>query len=565
MPQPDWDVVIREIRDLQTRMALLESRLGPAAEASPALETAPPLVAAEPPPRISTGNLLPVIGRTLLGLAGAYLLRALTESGTLSMRAGVAVGLVYAVVWLVWAARTPAGQRVETALHGLTSVLVLAPLLYEAVARFHAVSTWTAGAILLAFTVFGLAVSWRKNLLIVATFATLAGLGTSAALLVATHDALPFTYVLLAIAAAVEVSACLDHWLSERWLSATAADLAVLFCTWLVTNPRGLPEAYAPIPHGALLGAQVALLGIYLAGTIVRTLLRGFTFTGFETAQCAVAFVISLGGGMRLAQTDPGVGPALAILCISCAAACYLVSFRVLDHGGSHGRNFYTYSTFGFLLALAGTRMLFSGAVAAAAWAILAVACVWLGRVFGRFVLQLHGGIYLVVGLAAAGALQEAAGLLLASRAWPYGSEWPLVGGLAVVALCYALARHVDGPLRVAEAGLLVWLAGALLAGILTFGYHWAFGGTASHAYCATLRTAVISLGALSLAWAGSQWNRVEFSRLVYPVMALGAWRVIAIDLHQDRTTALFLSLLLYGAALILLPRIAASRISERV
>jgi hypothetical protein len=371
--------------------------------------------------------------------------------------------------------------------------------------------------------------------------------------------------VLLAIAAAVEASACLNHWLSERFLAAGAADLAVLLCTWLVTNPRGLPEAYAPIPNGALLGAQIALLGIYLASTIVRTLLRGFTFTGFETAQCAAAFAVALGGGMRLAQTDPGVGPALAILCVACAAACYLVSFRVLDHGGAHGRNFYTYSTFGFLLALAGTRMLFSGAAAAIAWAVLAIACVWSGRVFGRFTLQVHGGIYLLVGLAAAGALEEAAGLLLASRAWPLGAEWPLLGGLVVAATCYALARHVEGPLRIAEAGLLVWLAGALLAGILTFGYHSVFGGAASHAYCATLRTAVISLGALSLAWGGAHWKRIEFSRLVYPVMALGAWRVIGIDLHQDRTTALFLSLFLYGATLVLLPRIGGVKAPERV
>ena len=558
MSQPDWDVVVRELRDLQSRVALLESRLGFAAEAQPAVElssAAPAVATAEPR---AHGNLLPVIGRALLGLAGAYLLRALTESGTLSMRAGVAVGLVYAVIWLVLAARTPAALRIETTLHGLTSVLVLAPLVYEATARFHTISTWTAAALLLGFTVFGLAVSWRKDLLIVATFATLAGIGTSAALLIATHDAVPFTYVLLAIAAASELSACLDHWLSERWLSAAAADLAVLLCTWLVTNPRGLPEAYAPISQGALLGAQVALLGIYLAGTIVRTLLRGLAFTGFEIAQCGAAFILALGGGMRLAQTDSGAGIAFAILSLLCAAACYLVSFRVLDHGAAHGRNFYTYSTFGFLLALAGTRMLFSGAVAAAAWALLAVACVWLGRVYGRFTLQVHGGIYLLVGLAVTGALEEAAGLLLASRAWPLDNEWPLAGGLAVAVLCYVLARHVDGPLRVAEAGLLVWLAGALLAGVLTFGYHSAFGGAASHAYCATLRTAVISLGALALAWAGGHWKRLEFSRLVYPVMALGAWRVIGIDLHQDRTTALFLSLFLYGATLVLLPRITS-------
>jgi hypothetical protein len=557
VPQPDWDVVVRELRDLQSRVSRIESQLGQVAV--PAVETPPALAAeveapASAVPR-TAGSLLPVIGRALLGLAGAYLLRALTESGTLSVRTGVAVGLVYAMLWLVWAARTPASLRLETALHGLTSVLVLVPLLFEATSRFHAISTWLAGLLLLGFTIFGLAVSWRKDLLVVATFATLAGLGTSAALLLATHDAMPFTYVFLAIAAAVEASACLNHWLSERWLSATTADLSVILATWLVTNGRGVPESYAPISHDALLGAQVALLGIYLASTIVRTLLRGFTFTGFEAAQCAIAFIIALGGGMRLAATDPAVGTALAILSIGCAAACYLVSFRILDRGGTRGRNFYVYSTFGFLLALAGTRMLFSGAAAAAAWALLAIACVWSGRVFDRFTLQVHGGVYLLVGLGAAGALDQAAGLLLASRAWPVDPAWPLWGGLAVAALCYALARHGEGPLRIAEAGIVVWLGGAILAGLLTLGYHLAFGSAASHAYCATLRTAVVSLGALGLAWAGAHWNRTEFSRLVYPVMALGAWRVLGIDLHQDRTTALFLSLLLYGAALILLPR----------
>ncbi|MBS1858233.1 MAG: hypothetical protein JST11_22875 [Acidobacteria bacterium] len=555
MSQPDWDVVVREIRDLQARVAQLEARMGLADVSQPPVEEAAPAAAAA---RVieAPAHLLPVVGRALLGLAGAYLLRALTESGTFSVRAGVAIGLAYAMLWLVWAARTPAAKRLETAIHGLTSVLVLAPLLFEATSRFHAVSTWTSGLLLFGFTVFGFAVSWRKDLLIVATFATLAGLGTSGALLIATHDVVPFTYVFLAIAAAVEVSACLNHWLSERWLTATAADLVVLLATWLVTNERGLPESYAAIPHAALLGAQAALLGIYLASTIVRTLLRGFTFTLFETAQCAIAFAIALGGGMRLAATDAGVRESAAMLSLLCAAACYLVSFRVLDQNHVRGRNFYTYSTFGFLLALAGTRMLFSGAVAAAAWAILAIVCVWLGRVYDRFTLQVHGGIYLLVGLLVSGALEDASELLFGSRLWPVDPVWPILGGAATAAVCYLLAKHVHSVLRVAEAGVLIWLAGSIVAGLLTYCYHAAFGAGASHAYCATLRTAVLSLGALALAWVGARWSRAEFSRLVYPVMALGAWRVVAIDLQQDRTTALFLSLLLYGAALILLPRI---------
>ena len=61
---------------------------------------------------------------------------------------------------------------------------------------------------------------------------------------------------------------------------------------------------------------------------------------------------------------------------------------------------------------------------------------------------------------------------------------------------------------------------------------------------------------ALALAWSGSRWNRPELSRLIYPVMLLGGYRLLAADLHQDRKAALFLSLLVYGAALAALPKL---------
>jgi hypothetical protein len=300
VPQPEWDSLVGEVRDLQARVVRLEREIGVgevrAAAAKNTVEER-----TDDTNRSSVLHALLPIGRALVGLAGAYLLRLLTESGTFPHGVGVAIGLLYAMSWLVWAARTPAAQRLETALHGLTGALVISPLIFEATSRFHAISSWTAGLVLFAFAIFGLAVSWRKELLIVATFATLASLGTAGALIIATHDAVPFTFVFLAIAAAVEVSACLNHWLSERWLTAAAADLAVLLLTWLVMNDRGVPPGYVPISYAALLGAQVALLVIYLISTIVRTLFRGFTMTWFETAQCAAAFLICVGSGRRAA------------------------------------------------------------------------------------------------------------------------------------------------------------------------------------------------------------------------------------------------------------------------
>jgi hypothetical protein len=499
----------------------------------------------------------------LLGLAGAYLLRAFTESATVAPQLGVAIGLLYAILWLVWAARTPAAQQLEAALHSLTAVLVLSPLLWEGTLRFHAVSSWAAGGILVFFTAFGLVVSWHKDLLIVATIATLAGLGTAAALLMATHDVLPFTLVFLAIAAAVEASACLNHWLSERWLAATAADLAILLATWLVTNEHGLPPAYAPIPHSWLLIAQMALLAIYLSSTIVRTLFRGFTFTGFETAQCGLAFLISVGGGLRLAGEDPRLEPAMAVLTLACALACYVVSFTLLDRLVARSRNFYTYSTFGFLLTVVGSRILLVGVTADAVWSVAAIACLWAGGFWGRLTLQVHGGLYLMLALVTSGALVQAAAFLLGEGTWPGERDVAIGAGALAAGLCYALAVYygrVCGDwgsqvFRLAAAATFAWLLAGISAGMLTAGCHAIFGEAASHAYCATLRTGIVVGSALLLAWVGSRRHYLELARLIYPAMVVGAWRLVIDDLHQERKAALFLSLLIYGVALMALPR----------
>jgi hypothetical protein len=563
MPQPEVEALECAVRDLTNRVAYLEQRIGLSAPAAPTARV-PEVPANHPLARMPA--ILPIAGRALLGLAGAYLLRALTESGTLPARAGIATGIAYALLWLVWAARSPASERLKTALDSLTAVLVLCPLLWEATLHFHAINPWMTASVLLLFAVFGMAISWRKSLLVVSTFATVAALGTAAALLLATHDVMPFTFLFLAVAAAIEASACLEHWLSERWLGATAADLSVLLATWLVTNARGLPEGYAAIPHPWLLTAQVVLLTIYLSSTIVRTLFRGFSFTAFETAQCAVAFAVSLSGGLQMA-------PVMAVVMLVCAAACYIVSFVLLERQGASSRNFFTYSTFGILLALAGSRILLSSGTAAWVWFALAIACVWVGGSFGRLTLEVHGGIYLLLALVVSGAVQEAANLLLGSASWPGERQVALWTGLAANIVAYALVMHYgrEGRLswsirafRIAVAASFVWLASGIAAGILTGAYHLVLGVGASHAYCATLRTGVLAGLSLLLAWAGSRWNRWELSHLMYPAMFLGGYRLVAQDLQQGHTGALFLSLLLYGAALTALPRVKEAPISSR-
>lgn len=561
MAQPDYEALEREIRELAGRVAALEqcvglARAAPPVEADAAVSAPPsPSDASTDGPLAATAHIVPLLGRALLGIAGAYLLRALTEAGALPVNAGALLGTVYALAWLAWAARTPAERRLETALHSLTSAMVMAPLVWEATVRMGALTPWAAALVLAVFMGCGLALSWRKSLFIPATITTVTGCGTAAALLIATQNVVPFTVVFLVTAAMIEVSACLEHWLGERWLAASTADLSVLLATWLVTNPRGVPEGYAPIPHGALLGMVGALLGIYLCSTIVRTLLRRFRFTGFETAQCGAALAIAVNAALRLSERFPALAPGIGIFALVCAAACYAVSFLLLERRGG-GRNFNTYSTFAILLALAGTWVLLPMKVLPPVWAAIAVGCAWAGGKRHRATLEWHGAIYLVLALALSGAWVGALGETAQLGAGAFGA--------AAAVLCYvasgsAVGRNFEAA-RMAIAAAAVWQTAGLLAGLLTTAYHAIFGPAAAHAYCAAGRTGVLAVGALVLAEAGSRRDRPEWTRLVIPLMAIGGYRLLMVDAHQGSKPALVISMLLYGGSLMALPKLMRRR-----
>ena len=61
-------------------------------------------------------GVFPVLGSAMLGIAGAYVLRAVAESSPVPRQAIAAVAIAYAVAWLVWAARqrTPHPLRVRS-------------------------------------------------------------------------------------------------------------------------------------------------------------------------------------------------------------------------------------------------------------------------------------------------------------------------------------------------------------------------------------------------------------------------------------------------------------------
>jgi hypothetical protein len=218
--------LIHEVDDLRRRVAALERR---SAVAAPNAELQPAAAASAPLPEASSGLLAPV-GRLLLGIAGAYLLRAITEAGILPELTGTLVGLLYAGGWLVASIRTAASNRVSLALEGLTASAIAAPLLWEATTRFHAISPFGAAAALAFFIVLGQVVAWKHDHAAIASITALAGAATAIALIAATLDPVPFAIALLIAAAVVECGAIAGHGLAWRWIIALAVD----FCAFLL-------------------------------------------------------------------------------------------------------------------------------------------------------------------------------------------------------------------------------------------------------------------------------------------------------------------------------------------
>lgn len=547
------DYLSRTVVDLQHRIAVLEGAAqNRAVEPEPARLPAPADAAVEAVP-----SLMPLFGWALMGVAGAYLLRAFTASGGIAGAAAAAAGILYAAWWLFLAARRAGEKPVYSTVHGLTAALILVPMLWEMTVRFHIISAKAASAVIVGFAVLGLAIGWKRNVTAIAWIVTPAALLTACALFRETHDASLWAITLLAVALAVEICACRDHWLGLRWIAAIAADLGVLALTEFALRAAGGAQVLAPIRPGVVLGAQIALLTIYLASTVDRTIFRGLNITWFEIGQAAVAFLIFIGGVLRIASSMPLGTLSVGLFCLIGGAACYFVSFAFLDREHRRDRNFYTYSTFGALLIPTGCAVLLSGAPLVAAWSLLAALLMLAGLRGDRDSLRVHAALYLLLAVWHSQLLQEATARIIRT-AGGLASGIPAEYALALLgaAACYTIIAFrrrqqnwIDATEAVVTAALLVWgAAGLAAAGISLY-----------LSPAAPIRTAMLTAMAITAAWAGARWSRAEFTRLAYPLLALAGVKLIAEDFQQGQSLLLFLSLIFCGAGLIVLPRLMRS------
>jgi len=190
------------LRDLETAVARLSARLDAlergavpsVADMQAADAVSVPAVATDAE-RLAPG-WLGLVGRTCIVLGGAFLLRALTQSGQLPEAGGVWLGLAYAALWLALAGRAPGRSGF---FHGLSALLVALPLVVEAALTFHVLSAASGAAILAAIAVASLGVAWRRHQGTLATLATLGTIAVTAALSFGLGTLLPSVLVLLVL------------------------------------------------------------------------------------------------------------------------------------------------------------------------------------------------------------------------------------------------------------------------------------------------------------------------------------------------------------------------------
>ena len=537
-----------EVKQLECRVRALEDRASqPLPSPSDSLA-----LGWQPAPGISPSlfaGLIQAFGKAVLGVGGAYLLRAAAESGTVPWGVGAAAALIYAALWLYSSARTRPNRYVAGIVYAGTAALILSPMLWETTVRFKILPPTATAGLLAAFASAGAAVAWFRDRPGVIWVTILPATATAMLLIVASGEVAPFAVTLLMACAVVEVAAFWNKWLGIRPCVALLADIGVWLSISIAAHP--VLEAYRPVPQLTAIGLGLTLLGIYTGSVGLLTIWLRKRIILFEIAQLAVVYIIAIAGMMRLTQGGRLVG----VFCLLIAAASYFVGFHRFspnDHPGNH----HVYAFQGLAFVLTGSALLASGAVAAMLWSGIALAALAISRQKALLTLALHGAISLAASVVGSGLLNYGH-LALTGAIPPDPAVDPWIVAIAAIA-AYVLcptAPLANWP-RLAIACMASFGAAALLVTAVAA----ISGRPVAAPWLAALRTLVASSIALLAGFAGSRWTRSELIWIGYATVALVTLKLFWEDLPHSSTGALAVSLLSYGAILLFGPRLIRAR-----
>lgn len=505
---------------------------------------------------------LSFVGRTLVALGGAYLLRALTDLAIVPPGAGITLGLLYALGWLVMADRASASEHfVSAGFHALVSSMVAYPLLWEATVRFRVLQPAGTAAALTLVTILALAVAVRRRQQTLAWIATLFALVTDVALVSVTGSLDPFAIAAIALGVVTLWVGYMFDWVLLRWPAALVADVLVIALAPRISNTSW---GEAPL---IVVGVQLLLVTGYLASIALRTLVRNRDVNAFEIVQAMAALGVGFGGAVYVANLTGSGVVTLASINLLFGGACYGVAFAFVARRQGTGRNFYFYTSLALTLVLVSSTLLLDAHALALTSAAAAVLAAWAAGRLGRVTLTLHAAAYLLTATVMSGLLL-AAGYALAgpvTTIWPPFTTTSLVVA-AAAAICWAMpmpSRADWGAYsrvpRLLIAGAVVWSACGWLIAVATPLLARGPGAGGDAGILATIRTTVLAGTALALAWAGRHERFHESTWLLYPALAAGGLKLLVEDLPRSQPATLFVALALYGCALIVAPRLAST------
>ena len=502
------------------------------------------------------GGAFQVVGKAMLGIAGAYLLRAVAESTSLPKLGVAAIAIAYAMFWLVAATRVPAGAWFASTTYACTSALILAPMLWELTLRFNVFPAAATAGVLGAFVCAASALVWKRNLTSVFWVANTTAALVAVALSVATHELIPFIAVLLMMTEISEYAAERERGLGVRFLVGAAADVAVWALIFIYASPLSTRTDY-PLPGTAALFAPgFILFALYGASVAVKTVVLGKKITVFETVQTMVAFLLAASGLLYFEPRNGAV--VLGVACLILSAAGYASVFAFFDRR-SEQRNSKVFAAWSAALFLSGCVSCLHPLWMSLCLGLAAVAATLLGTRLNRAGFGFHGLVYLLAAAIASGQLAYVFGALAGTLPGAPSMSVCLVTGCAI--LCYAAGRPCDGKRWTEQVLSFVFamLAIGATAALVVEGMMGLIALSVSPGahHLAFIRTLTICAAALALAFSGAHWRRVELTRIGYATLALIAAKLVLEDLRHGHLEFIAASIFLFAVTLIAVPRIA--------
>jgi len=554
---------------IEARLAAIERRLS-ALEASgpkglPSDEETPTKAeAGEALGEESVSNAATHLGRVLLIFGGAYLLRAITDFGFLPTQAGIPLGTAYALMWLYLAYRFGAteSRRVGAMLYGGVSVLLVLPILVEAVTHFKLLSGPASAAALAVFSAFALLVAVLRNLRSIAWLTTAGALGTAFVLLRSSGAALSFALVLVFLGMSSLWIVYQRQWKGLQWLGAMGANIGVALLAVLSIHEQWAVDPMASYYLG------IALWCAYLLSFAVRSHVQGQDPGIFESVQAAFVSAIAFGAALYVARTGGAYMAVMGLAALVFGVAAYGLAFGRATRT-ARGRSFYFYSTLGMALIIGGSAVLFPPSAAAAAWSLMAVGMAWFSGRQEHVTLSLQCTILLIAAGIASGALENTLHALIGDPT----VQWPslavsqlLVAATAVACLFIPVAQRSDRWGRMAGLPQLVvlllsvWIVGGQMVTVLAPLLAAVPGPSSDLGMLATLRTTVLAAAAVTLSLSSRYKRWPEARWLAYPVLVTVGVKLVFEDFPNGRPATLFIALALVGGALILVARLLPKR-----